>query len=263
MRAGEPFLLNPDNRALMEGRVSYKHLAKDGHEGSMGFLYLFILVGIIASVFLIGMAVVEWKEWAILRNAGVETQGTIVERYVDTSGDSNSYHVRYTFEHTPANGDPRTYSNEDQVDYAAYQRAEQGRAIAVLYTPADPNLSTLDMNMSPPWMLTGFSAIWIPGFLGAPIFIVSKLSNQKGTMNRLRQGSRKLLGEVLECRQRVDSDNDCFVTLSYRFQSPESGQILEGKHERERDDLRDASKLPASGTPVVVLYRDDKTFQVL
>jgi hypothetical protein len=263
MHPEKPFLLNPDNRALMEGRVSYKHLAKDGNEGSTGFLYLFILVGIIASIFLIGYAISEWGKWAALRGSGVQTQGTIIERYVDTSGDSNSYHIRYTFQHTPANGDPRTYSDDDQVDYADYTRSEQGMPIDILYTPDDPAISTLDVNLSPPWMITGFSAIWIPGFLGAPIFILSKLSNQKGTMNRLRQGSRKLMGEVLECRQNIDSDNDCFIQLIYRFTSPESGHIIEGHHERERDDLRDASKLPALGTPVVVLYRDDQTFQVL
>jgi hypothetical protein len=229
----------------------------------MGFLYLFILVGVLASVVMIGASVVQWKEWAALRGSGVQTQGTIIERYVDTSGDSNSYHIRYTFQHTPANGDPRTYSNEDQVDYADYTRSEQGMPIDILYTPDDPAISTLDVNLSPPWMLTGFAAIWIPGFLGIPLFVVGHLSRKQSTMKRLRQGSRKLMGEVLECRQNIDSDNDCFIKLIYRFTSPESGQIIEGNHERERDDLRDASKLPALGTPVVVLYRDDKTFQVL
>jgi hypothetical protein len=261
MRAGEPFLLNPDNRALMEGRVSYKHLVKDGRAGSMDVLYLFILVGIITSVFLVGMAVVEWKEWAILRNSGVETQGTIVERYV-TSGESNSYHIRYTFQHTPANGDPRTYSDKDQVDYAIYQRAEQGRPIEVLYTPADPSISTLDMNLSPPWMLTSFAAIWIPGFLGIPLFVVSKLSHQQGTLRRLRQSSRKLLGEVVESVKDFGDDNDCYVKVTYCFQSPTSRRTIQSAQQRIRNDLAEAEP-PRAGTPVVVLYRDDKTYWVL
>jgi hypothetical protein len=264
MCAAEPFLLNPDNRALLEGRVSYKHLAKDDSEKKMGFLALFIVVGIIASTFMIGYAISEWSTWAALRNGGVQTQGTITGRHIDTSGDSDSYHVEYTYQHTPANGDPRAYSGSDKVDYSVYAGAEQGRSIVVLYTPDDPTVSTLDIGLSPPWLITGFSLVWIPGFLGIPLFVMGMFMRQSGIARRLRQGSRKLMGEILYCARDID-DGDCHIKLTYRFQSPQSGQILESTHQQQRDDLIDveAAKLPSAGTPVVVLYRDDTTFRVL
>jgi hypothetical protein len=110
-------------------------------------------------------------------------------------------------------------------------------------------------------MLTSCAAIWIPGFLGVPIFMVSKLSNQKGTLRRLRQGSRKLLGEVVSCQKDLD-DDICVVTLQYRFTSPQSGQMLNDTQVCKRNDLTNA-RMPAPGTPVTVFYRDDLTFRVL
>jgi hypothetical protein len=262
MRAGEPFLLNPDNRALMEGRVSYKHLAKDEREQSTRSLTLIILFSIIVGIFLIALTVTEWQHWATFRDSGVQTQGIIADSRIDSSDNGTSYHVRYTYQHTPTNGDPRTFTHEQQVNRSFYEQAELGRAIVVIYTPENPTVSTLDVGLSPPWQITLFSMVGIPLFLWIPLVMRNRLVRQNDIARRLRQGSRKLMGEILYCTRDID-DGDCHIKLTYRFQSPESGQILEGNHERERDDLRDASKLPASGTPVIVLYRDDKTFQVL
>jgi hypothetical protein len=68
-------------------------------------------------------------------------------------------------------------------------------------------------------------------------------------------------GEVVKCTGNA-ADDDYHVRLTYRFQSPTSGKEIQQVRRRVRNDLND-DKLPASGTPVVVLYRDDKTFQVL
>jgi hypothetical protein len=260
MRVAEPFLLNPNNRPLLEGRVSYKHLAKDDSEGQTGFLLLFIIVGLIASAVLLFWVTTEWIEWATLRSSGVETQGTVTGRRVDSTDDGTNYYVSYSYWHTPSNGDPLAYTREEQVSHESYQNAEQGRPIAVIYTPQTPTIASLDLNLSPPWFISLFTLIWIPGFLGIPMFMFGKFARQQGITRRLRKGSRKLIGELLEC-QHNHGEDDCFVKLRYRFQSPQGG-MLEGSHELKRNDLAQAA-LPYAGTPVIVLYRDDQTFQVL
>jgi hypothetical protein len=261
MRAVEPFLLNPSNRALLEGRVSYKHLAKDEREQTTRSLTLIILLSIIVSIFLIALAVTEWQHWATLRDSGVRTQGIIADRRIDSTSDGTSYHVRYTYQHTPADGDPRTITHERQVSRSFYEQAEPGRAIVVIYTPDDPTVSTLDAGLSPPWLVTLFSIVGIPLFLGIPLVTRNRLVRQNDIGRRLRQGSRKLIGEVLVCQKELDEDT-CVVTLHYRFTSPQSNQMLDGTHTCKRDDLTNA-RLPTRGTPVIVLYRDDTTFRVL
>jgi hypothetical protein len=263
MRVGEPFLLHPDNRALMEGRVSYKHLAKDDREKTTRLLALIILFSIIVALFLIGWTITEWQNWGALRDSGVRTQGVIADRRIDTSGDGTSYHVRYTYQHIPPYGDgaPQTFIHERQVSRSFYEHAEQGMPIDVVYTPDDPTVSTLDVGLSPPWQITLFSSLGIPAFLGIPIFLRHRLARHNDIARRLRQGSRKLLGEVVSCQKDLD-DDICVVTLHYRFTSPQSNQMLDDTHVCQRDDLSGA-RMPAPGTPVIVLYRDDTTFRVL
>jgi hypothetical protein len=133
--------------------------------------------------------------------------------------------------------------------------------IDVVYTPDDPTVSTLDVGLSPPWQITLFSSLGIPAFLGIPIFLRHRLARQNDIARRLREGSSKLLGEVVTCQKDLD-DDVCTVTLSYRFTSPESGQVLDDTQVCKRNDLTSA-RMPTPGTPVIVLYRNDSTFRVL
>jgi hypothetical protein len=68
-------------------------------------------------------------------------------------------------------------------------------------------------------------------------------------------------GEVVKCTGNA-ADDDYYVRLTYRFQSPMSGKTIQQAQRLQRDDMDDES-LPAPGTPVIVLYRDDKTYWVL
>jgi hypothetical protein len=263
MRVGEPFLLNPDNRALMEGRVSYKHLAKDERERTARSLTLIIPLSVIVGIFLIALTVTEWQNWSMLRDSGVRTQGIIADRRIDTSGDGTSYHIQYTYQHIPpySDGAPHTFIHERQVSRSFYEHVEQGMPIDVVYAPDDPTISTLDVGLSPPWQITLFSIVGVPAFLGIPIFLRHRLARQNDIARRLREGSSKLLGEVVTCQKDLD-DDVCTVTLSYRFTSPESGQVLDDTQVCKRNDLTSA-RMPTPGTPVIVLYRNDSTFRVL
>jgi hypothetical protein len=86
---------------------------------------------------------------------------------------------------------------------------------------------------------------------------------QQRILNRLRKGSRKLIGEAAASQHDVDDDDgNYYVQITYRFQSPQSGRTIEGTQQRKRNDLEQTGP-PHPGTPVIVLYRDDKTYWML
>jgi hypothetical protein len=78
---------------------------------------------------------------------------------------------------------------------------------------------------------------------------------------RLTREGRLLEGQVISCAASHSSETGHSVELRYSFLAPD-GRHVEGKRSERRDDLKDA-QLPAPGTPVAVLYADEKLHQVL
>jgi hypothetical protein len=261
MRAGEPFVLNPDNRPLAEGKVSYKHLAKEGSVSTSCILLAFVIIGLPISIGFLSGAVFGWMEWFAVANSE-QLQATVIERSIEEEGTNTSYYVSYTYQPPAAHGDARSYTRSERVDRATYERATEGGPITISYIPDTPSRGAINLSASPPLVFTLFSACWIPGFVGIPLLVLVFGVGHQRTMNRLRRGSQKLLGEVVESVKDFDDDNDCYVKVTYRFQSPTSRRTIQSAQQRIRKDLAEAEP-PRAGTPVVVLYRDDKTYWML
>jgi hypothetical protein len=257
----EPFVLNPDNRPLLDEGAPTSALASNSNPTMIQVMYFVLILGVLFTGLMLAVAVSEWTTWAALRDAGVSTEATITGRSIDDSGESTAYYVSYTYAHTPADGDPRTYQSEERVNSDTYDSAEQGRRVAALYIPDDPERVTIDVRLEPPWFSVvgaGFFLILFIIVPGGGIFIERRHTQ---VAQRLRESSSMLPGEVVKCTGSA-ADDDYHVRLTYRFQSPASGKTLQQAQRLQRDDMGDES-LPAPGTPVIVLYRDDTTFQVL
>jgi hypothetical protein len=82
---------------------------------------------------------------------------------------------------------------------------------------------------------------------------------------RLRQAGELLPGTIQQASGEVrpgPQGNDFIITVSYQFTSPHSGETVTGVIAQTRNDQVDAP-LPASGTPVRVLYRSDRNYRVM
>ncbi len=261
MDTPEPFVLNPDNRPLLDEGAPTSALASNRNEEMIGATYLILVIGVLLSALMTVLTVLDWIDWAALRDAGVPTEATITERRIDDSGESTAYYVSYTYAHTPADGDPRTYHSEERVNSDTYDSAEQGRRVAALYTPEAPERVTIDIRLEPPWIQIVGMLFSAGIFIVVPVLIIIHDRRHTQVAQRLRESSSMLPGEVVTCTGNA-ADDDYHVRLTYRFQSPASGKTLQQAQRLQRDDLDD-ERLPAPETPVVVLYRDDTTFQVL
>jgi hypothetical protein len=70
------------------------------------------------------------------------------------------------------------------------------------------------------------------------------------------------MGEAISSKGFVDSDDDYQVTLRYCFQSPITGKRIEGKDHGQRNALKGID-LPEPGTPLAIMYADDRHYRVL
>jgi hypothetical protein len=66
----------------------------------------------------------------------------------------------------------------------------------------------------------------------------------------------------VRCSGDRDSDGDFELEARFGFRSPQTGKWIEGKDSQTRKDL-EGKPLPSPGTPVHVLYLDDKTCLML
>jgi hypothetical protein len=261
MRAGEPFLLNPDNRPLLKEQASTTALASDREKGLAKSMRTLLIVGILLAAISALIATLELMYWAEMRESNVQTEATITGSRTYRSDESTSYYVSYTYEHISSDGEVHTYRNEERVSNSIYAAAEPGRRVAAIYIPDDPRSITVDTRLDMPGGgITGV-ALFLSFFVLPPGIFFFFDWRRSQALQRLRQGGRKVFGTIMSCKG-FSGENDYYVHLVYRFQSPTSGKEIQQVRRRVRNDLND-DKLPASGAPVVVLYRDDKTFQVL
>ncbi len=261
MCAAEPFVLNPDNWPLAEGKVSYKHLAKEGSLFTSCILLAFVIMGLPISIGFLSGAVFGWMEWFAVANSE-QIQATVIERRIEEEGTNTSYYVSYTYQLPAAHGDVRSYTRSERVDRATYERVSEGGPITISYIPDTPSRGAINLSASPPLVFTLFSAFWIPGFVGIPLLVLVFGVGRQRTMKRLRKGSRKLIGEVVASQKHISDDDNCYVQVTFRFQSPTSGSTIQSAQQRIRNDLAEAEP-PRAETPVIVLYRDDKTYWML
>jgi hypothetical protein len=113
----------------------------------------------------------------------------------------------------------------------------------------------------------GLTCVSVLLVLPLTAFFTSRVIRKVRTKRRLVRDGEVLAGDIVHCTGRTantggDDGSDYYqVTVAYRFRSP-AGRELRGKDSAWREDLERAP-LPAPGTPVLVVYLEDKTYQLL
>jgi len=246
----DTFLLYPQHRDFVLGNS--KKLASNNRFalGCMGaFFSIFVVVGICMLV----MTLRDTYEWFLVMQQGMTTTGEYTDRRISNSDDSDAHYV--TFQYTVV--DTR-YTTEQQVSEDVYRRAEVGGRVELVYARSNPQIAVVQGTNRPPIGFIIFSLVW-NGFIGGIIYVLIKYSRKQ---RYLEENGRLIRGEVIKSSQSKDSDGDLILKVEYRFLVPGTYQRLTKTDRAERNDLR-GQPLPAAGTPVIILYDNEKLFMLL
>ncbi|MBN8592573.1 MAG: hypothetical protein J0M33_12485 [Anaerolineae bacterium] len=185
--------------------------------------------------------------------SGVSIQADVIGQRVGTDN-RISHYITYSFQPDPTSD--QVYSRESWVSSSYYGNAVLNKVVEVRYLPDNPEVSELvaypRASRFPVYLivimiLSGLSLVWV-------------MFRAKARRDRFSNEGQVIRGELLEFKGHMDRSN-YLVKTRYRFRSP-VGSYIEGKYDSEQNRLKDTVP-PASGTPVAVLYVDDKLHRLL
>lgn len=246
-QTGNVFLLDPDNEPFATGASSTLPA------GGQGCILLFMSIFVLAGLFMAVEIVRQWAHVVILTTSYAEVQGQVVDRWIE-SDEGATYYVTYRFV-----ANDQVYTVEEAVAKATYHSVEEGQSLTVRYARSYPSIATIQPGRIGGLLaLTGFGLVWDGLVVSFAWLLVRKIRKRC----RLARRGQRIAGEVLSCASDRDSDGDLLLKVRFGFRSPQSGKWIEGKDSQTRKDL-EGKPLPSPGTPVHVLYLDDKTYMML
>jgi hypothetical protein len=248
------FVLHPENRPFLAGKERLPRTARKS-----GFHLLLIGGGIlVCNVILTVAGLTFFAKQTRLLAAGVKTEARVLRlRGQENSADpkaetASSFMIAYRFD-AAGPGGRRSYEYETYADEDVYGNLFAGDTVAVIYDPADPNVSELAYKVEDTELtkvLLGFDGLFWLAILWCVVCWWWMVLRPTRRMARL---GRVLNGEVVGCKTRLD-DEGFYVTVHYGFTDP-SGRRIEGESCANRPDLQNQA-LPAAGAPVLVFYAD-------
>lgn len=237
------FLLNPSsNRKFVAGESS--------RIGNVRFGYIVVAILLIIAVGVGYLGINDLIRTNHAEQSGTATEAIVTDGYSSTSNrGGTSYYIDYEFKI-----DGQVYKKHVGIGSDLYNRLLIGDPVHIKYLPSDPSVSVLsgtdkddtDRNSS-----IAMLAIVLPTCL-----IISGLILLNDRKNRKLSRGQLLPGTITAVRGRNGSRGSYLVSIDYRFTNP-FGQEITKSQTGNRPDLRRAG-LPAAGTPITVLYVDDK-----
>lgn len=255
MQAHDLFVLDPTNRAFIEGRGQRTNPSR-----LLGCMVVFLVPFVLIGLFTIILAFQAWFRVIGFQGAGTTTQAEVVDRGVRTDSDDDDHPflvLRYT---VPEQGSVVLTERLD-VSWEVYRAHEVGAMLAIDYITVSPtNLRVAGDSSNTLFaalFMTGFTAFWnlitwaFVGFIGNGII----------KRRRLDQAGYLLRGELTSYATSYDSDGDLWVEVGYRFYTKE-GTLIDATGKSIRNHLQ-GSEAPPVGVEVMVLYADKQTYELL
>jgi len=209
----------------------------------------FLLAGILVT----GLTIKEIREFVLLTTNYAEIEATYVSRRQDNSGESTQFYVTFGF---AAAG--RFYTVEHEVRPIVYETVDDSPFTA-RYAVSDPRVASIEAPSAGRALgLAAFILAWDT----AVVAIAGHSAYRLYTRRIVACEGIWLQGEVVHAETEVDGDGDLALTLVTRFRSIDTGEWIETHDRQVRNDLK-SEPLPQPGTPVHVLYRDDRSYLVL
>ena len=247
-----PFLHSPSNGPFYRGETRY-------FPSNVAVTVVTMGVTLIVMLAMMGILSRSMAETGALRQRGQPVQATIIGERISTGSikTGNTYYMTYQYRVAD-----RDYTQEVVVSSKAYNTIAQGTPVRVLYLPDNPAISMID-GKAPNSDLSGlFFAFVAVVFVIVLIFLVVFIRGWLRNRKMARDG-HIIPGVLLDATGRMVAGKHPYfeLRLNYHFKTP-AGRDIRATSGAPRDDLRKSS-LPASGTPLAVLYLDDKRYKLL
>ncbi len=251
MQATTVFLADPRNAKLLTGEKK-----RIGSSFVMLLLALIFIVGAVSAGYFL---YTRYSQHQALLTEGKQTRGIITDGFEETSRnfyviESKRYHVEYRY--TVAG---QTYTGAQDIDGALYEDLGLQAPVTVAFLPGNPSVAELagefadDTDYRNSLLILG--ALTLGAMLIATYFLFVD-----GRNRRLSSQGQILNGTLLSAAGQYYR-RTLNVTFKYEFRSP-LGTPLTGARTVKRNDLKKAP-VPASGTPIKVLYVNDKLHRIL
>jgi hypothetical protein len=221
-------------------------------------MLLILIPFFLGGLLILSLSVLEWVRVSNLNSIiWLETQGTYVSKEIGSkAAGPTRYNVTFRFV-----VDDRVYVVTESVEQLTYVRAGNEELLPVSYALHDPNTASIEpvnRRREQPLGLICGNLFWWAIVLGLAYYVLSPMRKRQ----RLSREGTLISGQIIHCSGRKDSDNDLRLKAGVRFRSPQTGQWIEKNYLRTRNDLK-SKPLPQLGTPVHILYINDKTFEAL
>lgn len=252
------YFLNPANRPVVARTLRESIVpVRRGHR----LLDMLFVLALIAAAFLWGLAAEAWYDWFRLREDGVRAEAAITGLSAPTESNTDApYTVAYRFR-LGDDDDAPEYFGEQRItpDLYAWMADAGTLTLPVIYLPADPSVSRLDL-ASPDDTQREQRAILAGGvtvialLLGVVAWIV-RLPNRGLLRGKL------LRGQVVAAQGKPDAKGNQRVTVRFRFRTP-NGRVITSEATRTRNESP-SIPVPLPGAPVLIEYHSDRRFRLL
>jgi hypothetical protein len=252
------FLLNRGNRRYLDQRSRRVHLQPADFPLA---LQLLLLVFAVFMTFVAIQGGYNLARWAFTKASGTITRGYVVEKHI-SRGKSVSYTVTYSY---TVNG--QNYRASQQVDSSVYNKAVE--VVEVTYWPPNPNMARLSgdfevgnmfLNSSVQLLCPGVFVIVMAAVI---VFCFREWRKVIAKQNRLKEDGKLVYGEIVSCRGINRPKQGYKVTVRYGFRTPDSDARWVVTEQQRTVNWLNGKPLPKKGTPVAVLYADNKTLEML
>jgi hypothetical protein len=106
------------------------------------FLSCFLVLFVLSGLALLVWAGVSLRRFILLTFYGQIISGVVVDRWVETGSESNSYCISYRFQ-PPQPGSVSRQVTQAEVNYKAYQKLNVGDPVQICYLPYKPEVCRL------------------------------------------------------------------------------------------------------------------------
>jgi hypothetical protein len=259
------YLLKPKNRAFVEGRS--RRLANRSQ-----LFGLIFTAGLL--VFMLIMAIGSAKTYldGTKMTTNPVTQAAIVDRWTSSTAKSTTYYVSYQYS---VPGIDKVFQNQVRVSAAMSRQLNPNSTIDVHYNPENPQISQiagdealifLRQDTLIPIAVCSVSVVLIAIFL---VVLSKQELKERRRLGRLAAQGKLIPGKLLSAKTRVLSagtrqllsHNKREIIVSYSYLSPK-GEEKTRQARWQRRSLKEPV-LPTPGTPLAVLYVNEKLIELM
>jgi hypothetical protein len=252
----QPFLIYPENVNYLSGKTRRPEYGQS--DTNIGCALLILIPMLLGAVFF-----VMWTGNLLYENArllleGTVTTGVVRQHYIDfanSADDATTYHIVYGL-----TVDGAAYERDQSVPQDVHARYAVGEVVEVRYVPASPDISRID-GVSTLWGDTA-SILFTAGWLFATVVVTVGYFATRHRLGRLKRVGQVLVAELTGITGDDPNGEEYHIEVEVRFRSPSTLQWVAGKRKYMVLHLRHEA-LPQAGTPLRVVYADDRMWEVL